>query len=82
MYVSDTNTAHRKERSPVQLDSIPYIAPASVETAAGPTPDGSVAPASLISIYGSNLAPALQIGPSNPQFSAFFGPPFPFQSDP
>jgi uncharacterized protein (TIGR03437 family) len=48
------------------LDKVPYIAPAAIETAAGPTPDGSVAPASLISIYGDNLAPALKVGPSNP----------------
>lgn len=52
----------------VQADmlSVPFIAPAGIETAAGPTPDGSVAPGSLISIYGSNLAPAFQLGPSNP----------------
>jgi uncharacterized protein (TIGR03437 family) len=48
------------------LISVPSIAPAGIETAAGPTPDGSVAAGSLIAIYGQNLAPALQVGPTNP----------------
>jgi uncharacterized protein (TIGR03437 family) len=48
------------------LDTIPYIAPAGVQNAAGQTPDGSIAPGSIISIYGNNLAAGLQIGPTNP----------------
>jgi uncharacterized protein (TIGR03437 family) len=35
-------------------------------SAAGATPDGTVAPGSVITIYGTNLAPALQVGTSNP----------------
>ncbi len=35
-------------------------------SAAGATPDGTVAPGSVISIYGQNLAPTLQIGSTNP----------------
>ncbi|HEX9382029.1 MAG TPA: IPT/TIG domain-containing protein, partial [Gemmatimonadaceae bacterium] len=30
------------------------------------TPDGTVAPGSIISIYGDNLSPSLQVGPTNP----------------
>jgi uncharacterized protein (TIGR03437 family) len=48
------------------LTVVPYIAPTGVQNAAGETPDGSVAPGSIVSIYGSNLAAGLQIGPSNP----------------
>jgi uncharacterized protein (TIGR03437 family) len=46
--------------------SVPYIPPAGIQSAAGPTSDGSVAAGSLIAIYGQNLAPAFQMGPSNP----------------
>jgi uncharacterized protein (TIGR03437 family) len=45
---------------------VPYVAPAGVQSAAGKTPDGTVAPGSLISIYGQNLAPGLLIGPASP----------------
>jgi uncharacterized protein (TIGR03437 family) len=46
--------------------SVPAIAPAGIMSAAGATPDGTMAPGSVISIYGQNLAPALQIGTTNP----------------
>lgn len=46
--------------------SVPYIPPAGIQSATGPTVDGSVAAGSLISIYGQSLAPALAIGPSDP----------------
>jgi uncharacterized protein (TIGR03437 family) len=48
------------------LVQVPYIAPAGIINAAGDTPDGSVAPGSIISIYGQNLAGALDVGPVNP----------------
>jgi uncharacterized protein (TIGR03437 family) len=48
------------------LTSVPYIAPAGIINAAGPTPDGSVAAGSLISIYGTNLSGGLQVGPASP----------------
>ena len=48
------------------LASVPFIPPAGIESAAGPTPDGSVASGSLIAIYGQDLAPSFQIGPSSP----------------
>lgn len=46
--------------------AVPAIAPAGIMSAAGATPDGTMAPGSIISIYGENLAPALQIGSTNP----------------
>jgi len=50
----------------VMLGRVPFIAPAGVQSAAGATPDGSVAPGSIISIYGESLAPTLQVGSTNP----------------
>lgn len=52
----------------VQADfaTVPFIPPAGIQSVTGPTPDGSVAPGSIVAIYGENLAPALQIGPTNP----------------
>ena len=49
-----------------QANTVPYIAPAGVGNAAGSTPNPSVAPGSIISIYGQGLAPSLEIGPTNP----------------
>ncbi len=46
--------------------AVPYIAPAGIMSAAGATPDGTMAPGSVISIYGNSLAPMLQTGSSNP----------------
>jgi uncharacterized protein (TIGR03437 family) len=45
---------------------VPFIAPAGIVSAAGVTPDGTMAPGSVISIYGQNLASTLQIGSTNP----------------
>jgi len=52
----------------VQADfsTVPFIPPAGIQSVTGPTPDGSVAPGSIISIYGQNLAPATQVGPTSP----------------
>jgi uncharacterized protein (TIGR03437 family) len=46
--------------------SVPFIAPAGIMSAAGATPDGTMAPGSVITIYGQSLAPALQVGSTNP----------------
>ena len=46
--------------------SAPAIAPAGIMSAAGPTLDGSLAPGSIISIYGQNLASAPLLGSTNP----------------
>jgi uncharacterized protein (TIGR03437 family) len=48
------------------LEKVPAIAPTGIRNAAGDTPDGTVAPGSIISIYGEDLASELEIGPSNP----------------
>jgi len=52
----------------VQADfgTVPYIPPTGIESVTGPTPDGSVAAGSIISIYGQNLAPGMLVGPTNP----------------
>jgi uncharacterized protein (TIGR03437 family) len=49
-----------------QADAVPYIAPAGVRNAAGDTPSSSVAPGSIIAIYGHNLAPMVELGRVNP----------------
>ena len=46
--------------------AVPFIAPAGIMSAAGATPDGTMAPGSVISIYGQSLAPALLVANSNP----------------
>jgi uncharacterized protein (TIGR03437 family) len=46
--------------------SVPAISPAGIMTAAGVTPDGTMAPGSLITIYGQNLAPGLELASGNP----------------
>jgi uncharacterized protein (TIGR03437 family) len=51
----------------------PYIPPAGIVTAAGPNPGGTIGPGSVISIFGQNLAPSLQIGQTNPLAQAIGG---------
>lgn len=48
------------------LDRTPFIAPAGIRNAAGNTPDGTVAPGSIIAIYGESLAGDLVVGPKSP----------------
>lgn len=48
------------------LLAAPSISAAGIVSAAGTTPDGTVAAGSIISIYGQNLAGALQVGPTDP----------------
>jgi uncharacterized protein (TIGR03437 family) len=48
------------------LDRVPFISPAGIRNAVGETPDESVAPGSIISIYGESLAPRLEISRRNP----------------
>jgi uncharacterized protein (TIGR03437 family) len=38
----------------------------AIRNGAGQTPEGAVAPGSIISIYGPNLAPWVQVGPASP----------------
>ena len=48
------------------LDKVPFIPPAGVKNAAADTADGSVAPGSIVAIYGENLAGSLEAGRMNP----------------
>ena len=57
----------------VFANSVPVISSAGIINAAGPTPDGTVAPGSIISIYGQNLAQTTAVGPSNPLSQAVGG---------
>ena len=64
------------ERSAIRegvFDPVPYIAPSGVSNAAGVTPQPGVAPGSMISISGSNLAPAAVNGPESPLAQALGG---------
>jgi len=45
---------------------VPYISPAGVGNAAGNTPVAGVAPGSVLSIFGLNLAASTAVGPSSP----------------
>jgi uncharacterized protein (TIGR03437 family) len=46
--------------------TVPVISPAGIQSATGPTPNGTVAPGSIITVYGQNLAPTFVSGPGNP----------------
>ena len=48
--------------------TVPYISPAGIQSATGPTVDGSVAAGSIISIYGQSLAPTFMLG-TTPQLA-------------
>ena len=48
------------------FDTVPYIAPTGVQNGAGSTPQPGVAPGSVISIFGANLASAIATGPDSP----------------
>jgi uncharacterized protein (TIGR03437 family) len=48
------------------LEAVPEISRTGVKNGAGDTPVQAVAPGSIISIYGANLAPATEAGPANP----------------
>jgi uncharacterized protein (TIGR03437 family) len=56
-----------------RFDRVPFIAPAGIRNAAGQTPENIVAPGSLISVFGANLAPSYEVGPSNPLLQAIAG---------
>ncbi|MBZ5610614.1 MAG: hypothetical protein LAP38_20310 [Acidobacteriia bacterium] len=56
-----------------QADAVPYIAPAGVRNAASDTPSSSVAPGSIIAIYGHSLAPDVEVGRVNPLAQAIAG---------
>jgi len=55
------------------FDEVPQVAPTGVRSAAGETPSGAVAPGSLISIYGTNLALWTEVGPQSPMAQTLGG---------
>ncbi|MGI8742998.1 MAG: InlB B-repeat-containing protein [Bryobacteraceae bacterium] len=65
-YASGTLTMYGPHSVLALADRIPYIAPAGVHNLAGDTPDGTVAPGSLIAITGESLAPNEETGRVNP----------------
>ena len=48
------------------LDKVPYVSPAGVENGAGSTPVAAVAPGSVVSVFGANLAAGTAVGAANP----------------
>ena len=65
-FASGTLTMNSPHTVQADTKSVPFIPPAGIESATGPTPDGTVAAGSIIAVYGSGLAPAFQLGPSSP----------------
>jgi uncharacterized protein (TIGR03437 family) len=61
-----TVTLDAAKNAVLLLDRVPAIAPVGVRNAAINASAASVAPGSLISIFGANLAPAVQVSPTNP----------------
>jgi uncharacterized protein (TIGR03437 family) len=51
----------------------PYISPAGVSNAAGSTPQAGVAPGSIVTIFGANLAAATASGPASPMAQTLGG---------
>ena len=48
------------------LDKVPYVAPTGVENGVGSTPVAAVAPGSVITVFGANLAPGTAVAPASP----------------
>lgn len=55
------------------FNKAPYISPAGVSNAAGSTPVSGVAPGSIVTIFGENLAPSTAIGPASPMVQTLAG---------
>ena len=64
-------------KSPVvliaQMGKSPYLGPAAVQNAVGATPDGTVAPGSVVSIFGQNLSGSTGAAQSTPLPQALAG---------
>jgi len=52
-----------------KYEKVPFIAPAGIKNAAGVTPEGVVAPGSLINISGADLSASREVGPQGPILS-------------
>ncbi|MCC6590049.1 MAG: hypothetical protein IT168_25375 [Bryobacterales bacterium] len=56
-----------------RFDKIQVAPTVTIRSAAGQTPDGVVAPGSLISIFGTNLAATYEVGPTRPFLAQTIG---------
>jgi uncharacterized protein (TIGR03437 family) len=65
-YPTGSVTLMAPESVVAAMTTVPYIAPAGISNAVGQTPSTSVAPGSIISIFGQSLASVVQLGPANP----------------
>lgn len=65
-YASGVVTMSAPTSVVAQMITVPYIVPAGILNGVGQTPSSSVAPGSIISIFGQSLASVVQIGPVNP----------------
>jgi uncharacterized protein (TIGR03437 family) len=72
-YPSGTVTLAAPQAVVAQMITVPYIAPAGILNGVGVTPSSSVAPGSIISIFGQNLASTVQVGPVNPLSQSIAG---------
>ncbi len=62
-YPAGTLTMNAPRAVTALFDAVPYVAPTGVNNAAGSTPQQSVAPGSIISIFGANLTNATATAP-------------------
>jgi len=65
-YQSGVVTMSAPDSVVAEMITVPYIAPAGISNGVGQTPSAAVAPGSIISIFGQNLASVVQVGPVNP----------------
>jgi len=55
------------------LDPVPYILPNGIVNGAGVTPQAAVAPGSVVSVFGANLASTVAVGPASPLLQTLGG---------
>ncbi|MBM3811213.1 MAG: hypothetical protein FJW20_06205 [Acidimicrobiia bacterium] len=72
---SRTSTLHMSKPRTIlaRYDQVPFVSPAGIRNAAAETPDGLVAPGSLITVFGANLASRYEVGPSSPLSQSLAG---------
>ena len=56
-----------------QFNPVPYIAPAGIINGVGPVPQPGLAPGSVASIFGLNLAASTAVGPASPMVTTLAG---------
>jgi uncharacterized protein (TIGR03437 family) len=55
------------------VDKVPYVAPTGIVNGAGATPVSAVAPGSVVSVFGANMAPDVFLGQGSPMQQALGG---------